>query len=161
MDIQVSSNFERLLFELVGRDGAKVAEIMARFADTGQFELPEDAMKAARSEFAAYRLDDDGTLAEIKASAAEGMVLDPHSAVGVSAARRALADGVVEDGLPVVALACAHPAKFESAVTEATGTPPALPPHLADLMQRPEKMLSAPARAEAVRDLVLAQRRDV
>ena len=161
MDIQVSSNFERLLFELLGRDGDKVAGIMARFAETGHFDLPEDAMKAARTEFAAYRLDDAGTLAEIKASAAEGMVLDPHSAVGVSAARRAVADGTVAEGVPVVALACAHPAKFESAVTEATGTPPALPPHLADLMQRQERMLSAPASADAVRDLVLAKRRDV
>ena len=161
MDIQVSSNFERLLFELLKRDGDKVAEIMARFAETGQFDLPEDAMRAARSEFAAYRLDDEGTLAEIKASASEGMVLDPHSAVGVSAARRAVADGTVPDGIPVVALACAHPAKFEGAVTEATGTPPALPPHLADLMQRQERMLNAPASADAVRDLVLAERRDV
>jgi len=161
MDIQVSSNFERLLFELLGRDGDKVAGIMARFAETGHFDLPEDAMKAARTEFAAYRLDDAGTLVEIKASAAEGMVLDPHSAVGVSAARRAVADGTVAEGVPVVALACAHPAKFESAVTEATGTPPALPPHLADLMQRQERMLSAPASADAVRDLVLAKRRDV
>ena len=161
MDIQVSSNFERLLFELLGRDGARVADIMARFAETGQFDLPEDAMTAARSQFAAYRLDDDGTLAEIKASAAEGMVLDPHSAVGVSAARRAVADGTVETGVPVIALACAHPAKFEGAVTEATGMPPALPPHLADLMNRPEKMLSAAASADAVRELVLVQRRDI
>ena len=161
MDIQVSSNFERLLFELLDRDGARVADIMARFAETGQFDLPDEAMAAARGQFAAYRLDDEGTLAEIRASAEDGMVLDPHSAVGVSAARRAVADGTVPEGMPVVALACAHPAKFEGAVTEATGTPPALPPHLADLMSRQEKMLTASASAEAVRDLVLAQRRDV
>ena len=161
MDIQVSSNFERLLFELLDRDGAKVADIMARFAETGEFDLPDEAMAAARGQFAAYRLDDEGTLAEIRASAEDGMVLDPHSAVGVSAARRAVADGTVPEGMPVVALACAHPAKFEGAVTDATGTPPALPPHLADLMSRQEKMLTASASAEAVRDLVLAQRRDV
>ena len=161
MDIQVSSNFERLLFELLDRDGAKVADIMARFAETGQFDLPDEAMAAARGQFAAYRLDDEGTLAEIRASADDGMVLDPHSAVGVSAARRAVADGTVPEGMPVVALACAHPAKFEGAVTDATGTPPALPPHLADLMSRKEKMLTASASAEAVRDLVLAQRRDI
>lgn len=161
MDIQVSSNFERLLFELLDRDGARVADIMARFAETGQFDLPEEAMAAARGQFAAYRLDDEGTLAEIRASAEDGMLLDPHSAVGVSAARRAVADGTVPEGVPVVALACAHPAKFEGAVTDATGTSPALPPHLADLMSRQEKMLTAPASAEAVRDLVLAQRRDV
>jgi threonine synthase len=78
----------------------------------------------------------------------------------VSAARRAVADGTVPAGVPVVALACAHPAKFDSAVTRATGTPPALPPHLADLMDRPEKMHHADATADAVRDLVLARRRD-
>ena len=106
MDIQVSSNFERLLFELLGRDGTKVADIMARFAETGEFDLPDEAMAAARGQFAAYRLDDEGTLAEIRASAEDGMVLDPHSAVGVSAARRAVADGTVPEGMPVVALAC-------------------------------------------------------
>ena len=159
MDIQVSSNFERLLFELLDRDGARVAAIMKSFAETGRFELPAEAMQAARGLFSAYRLDDEGTVSEIAASAAEGMVLDPHSAVGVSAARRAVADGTVASGVPVVALACAHPAKFQEAVTKATGTPPPLPPHLADLMQRPEKMQSAPATSEAVRDMVLAMRR--
>ena len=159
MDIQVSSNFERLLFELLDRDGARVAAIMKSFAETGRFELPAEAMQAARGLFSAYRLDDEGTVSEIAASAAEGMVLDPHSAVGVSAARRAVADGTVAAGVPVVALACAHPAKFQEAVTKATGTPPPLPPHLADLMQRPEKMQSAPATSEAVRDMVLAMRR--
>jgi len=159
MDIQVSSNFERLLFELMGRDGAAVAEIMARFAETGSFALPEQAMQSARDLFAAYRLDDEGTIAEIAASAAEGMLLDPHSAVGVSAARRAVADGSLEGPIPVVALACAHPAKFQDAVTRATGNEPALPPHLADLMSREEAMRHAPASADAVRDLILALRR--
>ena len=159
MDIQVSSNFERLLFELLGRDGDAVAEIMARFVDTGSFELPERAMATARDHFSAYRLDDEGTLAEIAASAAEGMLLDPHSAVGVSAARRAIADGTVGRSIPVVALACAHPAKFRDVVTRAIGSEPALPAHLADLMSRPEAMRHAPASAEAVRDLILASRR--
>ena len=161
MDIQVSSNFERLLFELLGRDGAAVAAIMARFAETGSFDLPTQAMQSARDHFAAYRLDDDGTLAEIAASAAEGMLLDPHSAVGVSAARRAVADGTVGPAVPVVALACAHPAKFQEAVTRATGEEPALPPHLADLMSRDEAMQHAPANADAVRDLILGMRRTV
>ena len=159
MDIQVSSNFERLLFELMGRDGAAVADIMARFAETGRFALPDQAMQSARDLFAAYRLDDEGTIAEIAASAAEGMLLDPHSAVGVSAARRAVADGTVATSVPVVALACAHPAKFQDAVTRATGNEPALPPHLADLMSRDEAMQHAPASADAVRDLILAMRR--
>ena len=159
MDIQVSSNFERLLFELLDRDGAAVAEIMARFAETGSFALPEQAMAAARNHFTAYRLDDDGTIAEIAASAAEGMLLDPHSAVGVSAARRAVTDGTLAPSIPVVALACAHPAKFQDAVTRATGDEPALPPHLADLMTRAECMQHAQATPEAVRELILAKRR--
>ena len=159
MDIQVSSNFERLLFELMDRDGAAVAEIMARFAETGNFALPAQAMQAARATFAAYRLDDAGTIAEIAASAAKGMLLDPHSAVGVSAARRAVADGTVGGSTPVIALACAHPAKFQAAVTRATGNEPALPPHLADLMSREEAMQQAPATVAAVRELILAKRR--
>ena len=159
MDIQVSSNFERLLFELMDRDGAAVAGIMARFAETGSFALPEQAMTAARDHFAAYRLDDEGTIAEIAASAAEGMLLDPHSAVGVSAARRAVDDGTLAPSVPVVALACAHPAKFQDAVTRATGNEPALPPHLADLMSRSESMQHAPATAAAVRELILTKRR--
>ncbi|MEC8549381.1 MAG: threonine synthase, partial [Pseudomonadota bacterium] len=159
MDIQVSSNFERLLFELLDRDGSAVAGIMARFAETGRFDLPERAMAAARQHFSAYRLDDEGTIAEIAASASAGMVLDPHSAVGVSAARRALDDGTIPSDVPVVALACAHPAKFQDAVTRATGTEPPLPAHLADLMERPESMRHAPATAAAVRELVLSSRR--
>jgi threonine synthase len=87
----------------------------------------------------------------------DGMCLDPHSAVGVSAARRAIADGTLAADIPVVSLACAHPAKFGAAVSKATGTTPALPPHLADLMERPEKMAKADASADAVRDLVLDQ----
>ena len=159
MDIQVSSNFERLLFELLDCDGSAVADIMARFAETGRFDLPERAMAAARRYFLAYRLDDEGTIAEIAASAAAGMILDPHSAVGVSAARRALDDGTIPSDVPVVALACAHPAKFQDAVTRATGTEPPLPAHLADLMERPESMRHAPATAAAVRELVLSSRR--
>ena len=159
MDIQVSSNFERLLFELMDRDGTAVAGIMARFAETGSFALPEQAMIAARDHFAAYRLDDEGTIAEIAASAAEGMLLDPHSAVGVSAARRAVDDGTLAPSVPVVALACAHPAKFQGAVTRATGDEPSLPPHLADLMSRSESMQHAPATAAAVRELILTKRR--
>ena len=159
MDIQVSSNFERLLFELLDRDGSAVAGIMARFAETGRFDLPKRAMAAARQHFSAYRLDDEGTIAEIAASASAGMVLDPHSAVGVSAARRALDDGTIPSDVPVVALACAHPAQFQDAVTRATGTEPPLPAHLADLMERPESMRHAPATAAAVRELVLSSRR--
>ena len=160
MDIQVSSNFERLLFELLGRDGARTAAVMADFAATGSFTMPDEVMAAARSVFSAYRLDDAGTVAEIAATSQnEGMTLDPHSAVGVSAARRAMADGTVAAGIPVVALACAHPAKFQDAVAKATGIKPPLPAHLADLMTRPERMHSIGASTEEVKELVQKEKR--
>jgi len=162
MDIQVSSNFERLLFELLGRDGAKTAAVMQDFAASGHFTLDADVMERAYALFSAYRLDDAGTVAEIATTAKnDGMVLDPHSAVGLSAARRAHADGTVPKDVPIISLACAHPAKFESAVETATGQKPVLPPHMADLMTRPEKIQTIDANADAVKSLVLARKRSV
>ena len=94
-------------------------------------------MAKAREMFKAYRLDDEGTLAEIaRVKGEHGMVLDPHSAVGVYAAHQARVSGQVDQDTPIVALACAHPAKFPDAVEKAIGSRPELPPHLADLMTR-------------------------
>ena len=161
MDIQVSSNFERLLFELLDRDGAATATVMQHFAETGQFEVDDSVLARARQLFSAYRLDDAGTLAEIAETAAQSnMTIDPHSAVGVYAARAAHADGTVSSDVPIVALACAHPAKFDAAVAKATGVAPALPPHLADLMQRPERQQHVAATPDAVRSLIMKMKRD-
>src|SRR5690606_15171502 len=110
MDIQISSNFERLLFELYDRDGAALSQAMQNFRKTGR--LAPGAARAARAQglFASARLDDSGTLAEIARVHAEtGQAIDPHTAIGVHAARSAAEDG---SGTPVVALATAHPAKF-------------------------------------------------
>jgi threonine synthase len=85
--------------------------------------------------------------------------LDPHSAVGLSAARRARADGTIASDIPIVSLACAHPAKFETAVKTATGTAPNLPLHIADLMSRPEQMQIVAADSDVVKALVREQRR--
>ena len=160
MDIQVSSNFERLLFELLDRDGARTAALMNGFAETGCFEADAAVMARAASCFTAYRLDDAGTVAEIAATAKQdGIVIDPHSAVGLSAARRAHADGTVPPDVPIISLACAHPAKFETAVETATGTPPQLPPHMADLMSRPERKLHSKANPEAVKALIMSMKR--
>jgi len=162
MDIQVSSNFERLLFELLNRDGGRTAKVMQDFAETGRFTVDADVMARAADCFTAYRLDDEGTLAEIANTAKQdGMVIDPHSAVGLSAARRAHADGVVDKDVPIVSLACAHPAKFETAVKTATGTEPALPPHLTDLMSRPERKLHSDASPDAVKALIESMTRGV
>ena len=160
MDIQVSSNFERLLFELLGRDGISTADVMKQFSETGQFHVDDSVLARAKALFSAYRLDDDGTIAEIAATAKQNnMTIDPHSAVGVYAARQAHADGTVSGDVPIVALACAHPAKFDAAVTKATGVAPKLPPHLSDLMKRPERQQHVAATVDAVKSLVLDMKR--
>ncbi len=141
MDIQISSNFERLLFELYGRDGARVAAAMDEFASTGTFAVEGAALDEARRLFEGHRFDDDGTKAVIKTIKEEtGTLIDPHSAVGVAAAR----DAGLEAGVPVVSLATAHPGKFPDAVEQATGVRPALPERLAGLMERPERFETLP-----------------
>jgi threonine synthase len=147
MDIQVSSNHERLLFELLGRDGAATAELMGRFRALGSVEGPQDPV------FAAASLDDDATLAVIAGlHRRTGYLVDPHTAVGIGAAEacRRYPD------LPMVCLATAHPAKFPDAVERATGTRPTLPDALADLFERPERYDIVPADVDAVRRYVEA-----
>ena len=141
MDIQVSSNFERLLFEILGRDPAATARTMAEFRTTGRMAVPDAAWQQAKSVFQGFRLDDAGTLAAIHGLyAATGYLADPHSAIGIAAARAHPA----EPGIPMVAMATAHPAKFPDAIERATGVRPPLPPRLADLYERPESYVRAP-----------------
>ena len=136
MDIQVSSNVERLLFELNDRDGGLTAEQLGHFRATGRLAIEPDQRARLAPLFRAARADDADTLATMGAVYRDtGLLIDPHTAVGVSAARRA-AD---VPGAPVVTLATAHPAKFPDAVLKATGVHPALPAHLADLFERPER----------------------
>ncbi len=162
MDIQVSSNFERLLFELLDRQGLKTAEVMSRFESGGKFNIEIGTLKRAQSLFSAYRLDDAGTIDEIASTAQKAdMLIDPHSAVGLSAARKARYDGTVAYDVPIISLACAHPAKFQGAVEKATGVSPALPPQMADLMSRPEQVQTITADAEAVKTLILSSRRSL
>lgn len=146
MDIQVSSNHERLLFELSGRDGARTAELLTRFRGIGAVEAPHN------DRFDASSLDDGETLAIIReVHDATGVLVDPHTAVGIGAARaRRRGDG------PMVALATAHPAKFPDAVEQATGIRPPLPERLADLFDREERFDVLPNDVEAVRAHVLA-----
>jgi threonine synthase len=141
MDIQVSSNFERLLFELLGRDPAATAERMRVFRQTGSMDVPDSAWRQAHAVFDGFRLDDPGTEAEIRRlHAACGYLADPHTAIGIAAARAHLA----EPGIPMVAMATAHPAKFPDAMERATGHRPALPPRLANLFDRPERFTVLP-----------------
>lgn len=139
MDIQISSNFERFLFDLLGRDAGQLRAKMESFRQSGSYDLPPALMEEARALFSAHRCSDEQTLAMMAACYRETkMLIDPHTAVGVHAA---LADrGGFAGKTPIVALACAHPAKFPDAVEKATGIRPPLPPHLADLYDRKEKM---------------------
>jgi threonine synthase len=137
MDIQVSSNFERLLFELLGRDAKATAETMTRFRAEGRMPVPDTAWKQATVLFHGFTLSDEGTLKEIRRLHAESAYLaDPHTAIGTAAAR---AMRPADAGIPVVVAATAHPAKFPDAVEKATGFRPALPPRMADLHEREER----------------------
>ena len=136
MDIQVSSNLERLLFEIHGRDGAAIAEFMARFRAEGTVSVDAERLQLLADHWSAARVDDASTAATISALYERtGMLIDPHTAVGVAAAQAARADRSV----PMVVLATAHPAKFPDAVEGATGVRPPLPAHLSNLFERPER----------------------
>lgn len=151
MDIQVSSNLERLLFEVLGRDGAAVAELLHRFRSEGTISLAPEVMAALDQQWSGACFDDDAVQRCISQEAERsGVVLDPHSAVGVLAARQCRRDPSV----PMVALATAHPAKFPDAVEAATGVRPSLPPHLADLFERPEYCTSLPNELATVQAFV-------
>lgn len=147
MDIQISSNFERLLFELYDRDGAVVAGLMDTFKAQRAFQVDTRRWQRATGVFSAFRVDDSETSETIRSVYAEtGELLDPHSAIGVAAARSIRTD----TGIPVIAVATAHPAKFPDAVEAATGQRPALPPRLAELMGKREHCVALPADLAAI-----------
>jgi threonine synthase len=147
MDIQVSSNFERLLYDLSGRDGERIAAMMAGFEATRALSLPDDIRTAAASLFSSARIDaDDMALAMRWASDRAGQSIDPHTAVGLAAAREA----DIAPDVPLVTLATAHPAKFRDAVERATGSRPSLPSRVANLFEREERFASLPATQEAI-----------
>ncbi|RDJ23634.1 threonine synthase [Bosea caraganae] len=142
MDIQISSNFERLLFEVHGRDGATVRRLMQSLQQSGRFEIAPEPLARIRAEFDATAVSEAETAAEIGQTWREaGYLLDPHSAIGVAAARRGLK---LDPATPVVVLGTAHPAKFPVAVEAASGVVPTLPAHLADLMEREERVTLLP-----------------
>ena len=152
MDIGISSNFERLLFELLDRDPAATASTMAAFRTTGHMGVPQAAWHRATTVMHGFRLDDEGTLAEIRRLDEEcGYEADPHTAIGIAAAR-----ALPCRHLPTIAAATAHPAKFPDAMQRATGRRPALPKHLADLYEREERFTPAPNSLDAVEAVIRA-----
>jgi len=155
MDIQVSSNFERLLFEAHGRDPAPVRRAMAGLRQSGRFTIDARALDAIRARFDAHRASEDEVAACIRAvHLASGYVADPHTAVGLIASCMPHLMSA-----PVVTLATAHPAKFPDAVKAATGVEPRLPARLADLGTRPERLTVLPADQGTVERHILARTR--
>jgi len=149
MDIQVSSNFERLLFEANGRDGGALAAQMAGFEASGAMRLTNRQREEIAPLLAAARVDGDGMAMAMRwACESAGEVIDPHTAVGLAAAR------ALETDLPVVTLATAHPAKFPDAVERATGVRPPLPARVGDLFAREERCTTLPATYAAVSGFV-------
>ena len=148
MDIQVSSNFERALFDAYGRDGAAIAQLMAEMK-SGGFKISQGALETLRATFASGCCSEDETRATIaRTLAATGELLCPHSAVGVKVAEEHLGPA------PMITLATAHPAKFPDAVEQASGIHPALPPRMTDLFQRPERVTRVPNDLAALQSLV-------
>ena len=159
MDIQVSSNLERLLFEALGRDGAAVADLMSTFRSDGSVSVEPAVLEALRTEFDCGRLDDTAAAAVIReVHDRTGLLLDPHTAVGIGVAESMLLDGPLADpNVPVVCLATAHAAKFPDAVEQATGIRPALPDRLGDLYERSERVEHVPADLGAIESLIRAE----
>ncbi|TCP62286.1 L-threonine synthase [Rhodovulum bhavnagarense] len=155
MDIQVSSNFERALFEAYGRDGAAVAQQMDALKSQGGFTISQGALETLRETYGSGRASEDETRATIRALfAATGEVLCPHSAVGVKVAQDQPASAA-----PMITLATAHPAKFPDAVEAATGIRPALPSRMADLFDRPERVSAVENDLAALKALIEERRR--
>lgn len=146
MDIQISSNFERLLFEAYGRDAAAVRRLMESLKQSGSFTIEAKPLAEIRALFGAGRSDMAETAATIKSVlATDGYLADPHTAVGIKVAR-----DFAPSATPMVVLSTAHPAKFPDAVKAACGVEPALPAHLADLMSRKEQFTVLPNSLEMV-----------
>ena len=151
MDIQISSNFERLLFDLYGRDGSKLAGVMEQFRKDGTVDFGNERWQKMRELFDAHRMDDAETKRQIRRIFEEtGELLDPHGVIGYVAGET-LCD---TSQCAFVGVATAHPAKFPDAVEEATGVRPQLPPRLADLMDREERYDVVKAEVEIIKDLV-------
>lgn len=155
MDIMVSSNFERMLFDLYGRDGAAIEELMANFKETGALVLSDIALAKARELFSSYRLDDDAMI-QVIADVWENSeyLLDPHTAIGVEAGRKTRR----RQDIPMVFLATAHPVKFPEAVRKAGyGKDPELPHHMKDLFEREERYDVLPKDLAAVHQFMASK----
>lgn len=150
MDIMVSSNFERLLFDVYGRDGAAISDLMAKFK-TQSVQLDKPRWEKVRELFDSFACDDEATCKVIETVAKEtGYLLDPHTAIGVAAGRECNRDVSV----PMIVLSTAHPVKFPEAVLKAGLESPQLPDHMADLFEREEQFTVLPNDLSTVQQFV-------
>jgi threonine synthase len=156
MDIQVSSNFERLLFEASGRDAHAVRNAMAQLAQSRRFTVPPGALAEIRTLFSADRAGEDEVAATIRTVRREtGLLIDPHTAVAIAVAEKEPRDPAV----PMIVLSTAHPAKFPDAVEAACGMRPALPDWLSDLDHKPERVTVLPPDQPQIEKFVIAASR--
>ena len=156
MDIQISSNLERFIFELFERDGEKVKNLFEKFRSDGNVKIDSEIEAKFSNSWAGYSFDDEAVVRCISSEAeSSGVILDPHSAIGVLAAY-SHRDKQIDPEIPIVCLATAHPAKFPKAVERALGERPPLPDRLADLYERPEFFTQLPNDLEIVKDHVIS-----
>jgi threonine synthase len=156
MDIQVSSNFERLLFDVGGRDGAAMAAQMHGFEQARAMQLTNAQSEGAARLFASHAVSQLETARAVQAAWHDGLaIIDPHTAVGLGAAQALVAAGAIPADVPLVTLATAHPAKFPDAVERAIGVRPSLPARVGDLFGRAESYIELPGDYAATRDHVL------
>ena len=154
MDIQISSNFERYLFELMQRDHAGLNHCMTQFSQQGRFDVGVSLLKKAQQDFSAYRLDDGQITEEIRSVyRSTGEIIDPHSVIGIAAAKREN-----HASAPTIVLGTAHPSKFPDAVKEAIDLEAKLPDHLDNLMHKPERMLNVDNDPEEIKRIIQAHR---
>jgi threonine synthase len=161
MDIQVSSNFERLLFDAVGRDGAVLAELMTEFRSTGAMPAHQGALDVVRNTLCAESRTDAETAATIgRVYREHGVLIDPHTAVGVGAAEAARQSAArCADVDEMVVLACAHPAKFGDTVEAATGVSPVLPDRVARQLEKAERFETMDNSLAALQAFIRRERR--
>jgi threonine synthase len=160
MDIQVSSNFERLLFEICNRDPIKVKKKMDAFKKSGSFQISQNEISKINNLFSAYMVSDEETLNIIKKAFTNyNYILDPHSAVGYGAAQKALNDKIISSDIPLVSLACAHPAKFPDIINKAINIRPDLPSNLKFIMSNDEHFEIIDSKLSSIQNFIKSNMR--
>ena len=162
MDIQVSSNFERLLFEIFDRDSVKLKQQMDLFKENGTFSISKESMVKVKKTFSAYMISNDETLDIIKDTYKNyNYILDPHSAIGFGSAKKALNEKIISRDIPLISLACAHPSKFPDIINKAINIKPELPFHLKPIMTSREYFKVMEADVEIIKMHVKNKMRSV